>query len=376
MFNKQKKSKHFSLLHIISALEKEKIGDHDLLEEIKLDLEENIPLSPKKVEYLKEGIRKLKEIKNETKLKTATSEKDTETRKSIKPQKKKSVKKPWFGNNFGRKNKDLKDTKSQLSTKSQNSEINKQADEKNFLPDMAKPNVTEQSERHKSKNSKKISGAQKKASFFKFLSKKKKPQQENDKLLQNDVMDIDIQKPDKNIKNNDDNSKNITRQDKTVNGAVCDIDYELPNLDYTPELETSVGQTTHTFKADTNPISEDLPHRFEESHVGGIKQVLDELNKEKEMLRTDIEETKQLDDIKQLLEELSKEKEQLRTNVEEVKSRFSTKPLVEKYDKIERRLQLATDVLYSIQSDIYERIREIRILRKDLSAIKDTLGSL
>lgn len=372
IFNKQKKSKQLSLVYIVNALQKEKIGDNDALEEIKLDLQENIPLSQKKVECLKEGICKLKEIKSQTKSKTDLP-KDVESKKNIKSKKEKLLKKPRFGNIWGRKNKKIKNTEPQLS-RQENSDVNKHPNENNLLRDEVKLSPPEQIITHDSKINHKINDEQKRTGFSKFLNIKKKSQKVAKKPTQNEVLDLPSPESDKIIEKVVDikDTTSFTDPNKTETKIMSQIDHKLPDSHQAQELEFNVEQSHNV---NTNPLNEESTYRFEKSH-SHIKHVLDDLNKEKELLKTDIEEAKQLDDIKQLLTELSKEKEQLKTNVDEIKLRFNVKPLVKKYDGIEQRLQSATDILYSIQSDIYERIREIRILRKDLSAIKEDLSSL
>jgi hypothetical protein len=366
IFGKQKKSKQLSLVHIVNALQKEKIGDNDFLEEIKLDLQEDIPLSQKKVEYLKEEVRKLKEIKSQNKSKTDLP-KDIELKKNVKPKKEKRTKKSRFDNILGRKNKKTsEDIGSQLS-KPQNTDMDNQANECDLLQSEIKSNPQEQLTNSKivTKNYDK----QKRTGFFKLLSIKKKPHNVNKKLIQNETQSLSSQELE-NTSNIADfkDAVNLVASGKT---ETIQMNHDLPDLPDSQELEKNVEETLN---AATKPLNEST-YKLEKSY-GNIKHVIDDLNKDKELLKTDIEEAKQLDDIKQLLQELSKEKEQLKTNVDEIKRRFNVRPLVKKYDDIEQRLQSATDTLYSIQSDIYERIREIRILRKDLSAIKEDLSSL
>ncbi|MEX2192264.1 MAG: hypothetical protein WD717_02635 [Nitrosarchaeum sp.] len=60
--NKDKKnSKKDRIISLIEKIEQSNLGNHEKLEDIKLELQEGIPLSLQKKEYLKELIEKLKE---------------------------------------------------------------------------------------------------------------------------------------------------------------------------------------------------------------------------------------------------------------------------------------------------------------------------
>lgn len=62
--NNSKPTKKEILIKLIEKLEQVNLGDNEKLEDIKLELQEDIPLSLQKKEYLKELIKKLKESKN------------------------------------------------------------------------------------------------------------------------------------------------------------------------------------------------------------------------------------------------------------------------------------------------------------------------
>ncbi|MBS3923157.1 MAG: hypothetical protein KGZ37_08445 [Nitrosarchaeum sp.] len=62
--NNSKPTKKEILIKLIEKLEQINLGDNEKLEDIKLELQEDIPLSLQKKEYLKELIKKLKENKN------------------------------------------------------------------------------------------------------------------------------------------------------------------------------------------------------------------------------------------------------------------------------------------------------------------------
>ena len=51
------------LIKVIEKIEKSNIGDFDILEDIKLELQEGIPLSKEKKKYLENAINHLKQIK-------------------------------------------------------------------------------------------------------------------------------------------------------------------------------------------------------------------------------------------------------------------------------------------------------------------------
>ena len=53
------------LLQVLEKLHQFRIGDPELLDDIQLDLEEGIPLSKRKIEFLKDSVTKLKENNKE-----------------------------------------------------------------------------------------------------------------------------------------------------------------------------------------------------------------------------------------------------------------------------------------------------------------------
>ena len=59
-----KNSKKERIILLIEKLEQSNLGNHEKLEDIKLELQEGIPLSLQKKEYLKELIEKLKKEKH------------------------------------------------------------------------------------------------------------------------------------------------------------------------------------------------------------------------------------------------------------------------------------------------------------------------
>ena len=66
-FSKEKDpitDKRLILIKVIEKIEKSNIGDFDILEDIKLELQEGIPLSKEKKKYLQNSINHLKQIKN------------------------------------------------------------------------------------------------------------------------------------------------------------------------------------------------------------------------------------------------------------------------------------------------------------------------
>ena len=62
--NDKKTTKKELVIRLIEKLEQSNLGNHEKLEDIKLELQEGIPLSLQKKEYLKELIEKLKEEKH------------------------------------------------------------------------------------------------------------------------------------------------------------------------------------------------------------------------------------------------------------------------------------------------------------------------
>lgn len=339
MFARQKRSKEVSLLKIINALQKEKIGNYEYLEEIKLDLEERIPLTQKKIEYLKTCIPLLKEEKAKTKIESESKQNLKEDTKTMK-QNNQSIKKSMFGRVFSKKRKEA----DSLQPSTQNPDMMKRDDMLKLTSSAMKDDEPEQNQDNIE--------TKKKSVFFKLFNKEK-----HDKKISSQ----------KTIQSND-ASNNLSKSDDSPNESntadeISKIETQEKTLDDTVMRTVSQEDSSNIIDEPKKP-----QHR--------IKQVLDEINKETEMLRTDIEEARQLNDIKELLREISREKERLKANVEEIKTRFSVKPLVKKYDELEQRLQLSADSLYSIQSNIYERIKEIRILRKELSIIKEDLDSL
>ena len=55
--------KRLILIKVIEKIEKSNIGDFDILEDIKLELQEGIPISKEKKKYLENAINHLKQIK-------------------------------------------------------------------------------------------------------------------------------------------------------------------------------------------------------------------------------------------------------------------------------------------------------------------------
>ena len=62
--NDKKTTKKELVIRLIEKLEQSNLGNYEKLEDIKLELQEGIPLSLQKKEYLKELIEKLKEEKH------------------------------------------------------------------------------------------------------------------------------------------------------------------------------------------------------------------------------------------------------------------------------------------------------------------------
>ena len=62
--NDKKTTKKELVIRLIEKLEQSNLGNHEKLEDIKLELQEGIQLSLQKKEYLKELIEKLKEEKH------------------------------------------------------------------------------------------------------------------------------------------------------------------------------------------------------------------------------------------------------------------------------------------------------------------------
>ena len=62
--NDKKTTKKELVIRLIEKLEQSNLGNYEKLEDIKLELQEGIPLSLQKKEYLKELIEKLKEEKS------------------------------------------------------------------------------------------------------------------------------------------------------------------------------------------------------------------------------------------------------------------------------------------------------------------------
>ena len=61
--NNDKTTKKEIVIRLIEKLEQSNLGNYEKLEDIKLELQEGIPLSLQKKKYLKEIIEKLKEEK-------------------------------------------------------------------------------------------------------------------------------------------------------------------------------------------------------------------------------------------------------------------------------------------------------------------------
>ncbi|HEY4681463.1 MAG TPA: hypothetical protein VIH04_09410 [Nitrosarchaeum sp.] len=62
--NNDKTTKKEIVIRLIEKLEQSNLGNYEKLEDIKLELQEGIPLSLQKKKYLKEIIEKLKEEKS------------------------------------------------------------------------------------------------------------------------------------------------------------------------------------------------------------------------------------------------------------------------------------------------------------------------
>ena len=334
IFTKKKQSKGQTeqLLEIIKKIDSINVDDPEYLEEIKLDIQEGIPLSEKKLEYLRTMIKQLKnnvenvnqeELKNQN---TSTNDKDSE----LKPKSKKKFKLFSKG-----KNSHSSKTENTSSLKDKNlsrhDENNKSEKKFSFFKKKTSS---------KSKNSKK----NKENKFLTIFSKKPKKQKLESAMDAN----LDAEKEQNNEKK---------EQTESASGQI---------------IEQQSGQTAILEIPSKNDKKTDSIES--DSQESNIEKTLDELDVDDNDFQTKQE--LELHEIKKIINAIEEEKAALSDDVNNVKSNHNYKKFISRFDELQINLDTASSGLYSVQSIVYKRLKEIRKLKADLTSLKDEIEEL
>ena len=334
IFNKKKQSKGQTeqLLEIIKKIDSINVDDPEYLEEIKLDIQEGIPLSEKKLEYLRTMI---KQLKNNTTIINQEELKVQNTSHEDKNSKLKSASKKKFG--IFSKNKNSQQSKSETVSSIKDENL-RQTDENN------KPEKKFSFFKKKKLSNSKDSQKNKENKILTIFSKKHK------KPMIKPSMDIDLDA---------DHEKNDETKEQMESKSEQTIEHQSKQTTIL-EIPSKINEQTNDAELDTQKSN--IENTSDESDIDEndfqIKQELE------------------LHEIKKIIDAIEEEKDALSADVDTVKSNHNYKKFISRFDELQINLDTASSGLYSVQSIVYKRLKEIRKLKTDLTSLKDEIEEL
>lgn len=334
------------LVRIICKLEALKIGNVEQLEDIKLDLEEDIPLTEQKKEYLRKLIV---EFKEHVKITRQNQEQNS-----------KVIKLDTIPNIVSNDNVKIKKHNKKsfsLFKKEKNKDTKTQTEKRKLFGKVFNQNrESSQEMKVSSVNSKKdesLPVPQKKKTFSNFFIRKISKKQTVEQL------------PD--TKNEEHDVENKSNSNKSI---MHSIESQVNSVDSNPQdqhISLDSRGNDHT-----NNIAqlETLQSKLQEYNDKDSEYIPDS---DEFQTRQNLE----LEDIKQIIQHIRSEKNTLQNDIDKTKSYYTNiTKLFFRYENLEKSLDSARSGLDAIQSTVYHRLKEIRNLKKELAFLKEELSTL